>query len=37
VNITLPIAELERLLVAELLVIEHAEISRPTAKGATSH
>ncbi|HET7202146.1 MAG TPA: hypothetical protein VFI92_02145 [Steroidobacteraceae bacterium] len=32
-NITQPIAELERLLAAEPLVIEHAEISRPKAKG----
>ena len=32
-NITRPIDELERLLVAEPLVITSAEISRPTAKG----
>jgi hypothetical protein len=32
-NITRPIAELEQLLQAEPLVIEHAEISRPKAKG----
>jgi hypothetical protein len=32
-NIKLPIAELERLLAAEPLVIAHAEISRPNAKG----
>jgi hypothetical protein len=32
-NITQPIAELERLLAAEPLVIAHAEISRPKAKG----
>jgi hypothetical protein len=32
-NITQPIADLERLLAAEPLVITHAEISRPKAKG----
>jgi hypothetical protein len=32
-NITRPVAELERLLTAEPLVIAHAEISRPKAKG----
>ncbi len=32
-NIRLPVADLEQLLAAEPLVIEHAEISRPTAKG----
>jgi hypothetical protein len=32
-NITQPIADLERLLAAEPLVIQHAEISRPKAKG----
>lgn len=32
-NVTRPVDELERLLVAEPLVIEHAEISRPKAKG----
>ena len=32
-NIKLPIAELERMLAAEPLVITHAEISRPNAKG----
>ncbi len=32
-NITQPIAELEQLLAAEPLVIAHAEISRPNAKG----
>jgi hypothetical protein len=32
-NIPEPVAELERLLQAEPLVIEHAEISRPKAKG----
>jgi hypothetical protein len=32
-NITRPIAELEQLLAAEPLVITHAEISRPNAKG----
>lgn len=32
-NITQPVADLERLLAAEPLVIEHAEISRPKAKG----
>jgi hypothetical protein len=32
-NITQPIGDLERLLVAEPLVITHAEISRPNAKG----
>lgn len=33
VNITQPVADLERLLQAEPLVIAHAEISRPKAKG----
>ena len=32
-NITQPVADLERLLAAEPLVITHAEISRPKAKG----
>jgi hypothetical protein len=32
-NITRPVAELEQLLAAEPLVIAHAEISRPNAKG----
>jgi hypothetical protein len=32
-NVTRPVAELEQLLQAEPLVIEHAEISRPKAKG----
>ena len=32
-NVTRPVEELERLLTAEPLVIEHAEISRPKAKG----
>lgn len=32
-NITQPVADLERLLAAEPLVITHAEISRPNAKG----
>jgi hypothetical protein len=32
-NVTRPVDELERLLVAEPLAIEHAEISRPKAKG----
>jgi len=32
-NVTQPVADLERLLAAEPLVIEHAEISRPKAKG----
>jgi hypothetical protein len=32
-NVTRPVDELERLLSAEPLVIEHAEISRPKAKG----
>jgi hypothetical protein len=32
-NITRPVAELEQLLAAEPLVITHAEISRPNAKG----
>lgn len=32
-NVTLPIADLERLLAAEPLVIKQAEISRPKAKG----
>ena len=32
-NITQPVAELERLLAAEPLVITHAQISRPDAKG----
>ena len=32
-NITQPVAELEQLLAAEPLVIAHAQISRPNAKG----
>ena len=35
-NITQPIADLEKLLAAEPLVITQAEISRPKAKGASA-